>query len=116
MDRLYAGGSSLDRGTLLQLRNLINRRNVAKDVTGRFNATVDFLETVVDCHIVAAAMNFFGMKAETDVPSNAFPVLPDSAGLSTKWRFLENVIGEIVDRYMFIQDYVNVSKPGHAFQ
>ena len=53
----------------MQLRNLINRRNVASDTTGKFNATVDFFELVVECHITAAAMNYFGMQSPDD-PSN----------------------------------------------
>ena len=40
-NRLYKGGSNLDGGTLIQLRNLINR-NVATDISGRFNKAVDF--------------------------------------------------------------------------
>ena len=60
---LYKRGFNNDRGTLVQLRNLINRRNVANDVSGRSNASIDFFELVTKCHIVAAAMNFFGMNA-----------------------------------------------------
>ena len=88
---LYKGGSNNDRGTLIQLRNLINRRNVANDslvprpspapvfdrlqyaktgageglgtrlandVSGWFNASIDFFELVTKCHFVVAAMNF----------------------------------------------------------
>lgn len=59
--RLYKGGSSLEGGTLQQLRNLINRRNISAttNVTGRVNEVEDFLELIVRCHIVAAAMHFF---------------------------------------------------------
>jgi len=57
-NKLYKHGSNLDKGCLLQLRNLINRRNVASDTTGRFNATVDFFELVVEFHITAAAMDY----------------------------------------------------------
>ena len=66
---LYKGGSNNDRGTLVQLRNLINRRNVANDVSGRFNASIDFFELVTKCHIVAAAMDFFGMSTPQDEPT-----------------------------------------------
>ena len=40
--RLYKCTSSQDPGTLFQLRNLINRRNVIKDVRNDMNATEDF--------------------------------------------------------------------------
>ena len=91
MDRLYASGSSLDGGTLMQLRNLINRRNVSKDVTGRFNATVDYMQSVIDCHIVAAAMNYFGISKTTDNPSMNYglDILAESIDSTEKWRRLQ---------------------------
>ena len=57
-------------GSLLQLRNAINRRNVAGKVKGRFNSTIDFMESVVECHITAAGMQFFGMDSLSDQPKN----------------------------------------------
>ena len=48
-DRLYKGGLETDRGTLIQLRNVIGRRNVGKDVTKRFNASIDFFQLVTEC-------------------------------------------------------------------
>ena len=68
-DRLYRCGSNCDGGTLLQLRILINRRNVAKDVNGRFNECIDFFETVVKSHIIAAGMHFFGLKELSGNPT-----------------------------------------------
>ena len=46
-NRLYRGGSNHKGGTLLQLRNLINRRNVATDISGQSNEAIDFFELVV---------------------------------------------------------------------
>ena len=63
-NRFYKGGSNLDGSTLIQLRNLINRRNVATDISGWFNEAVDFFELVVLRHITAAAMHYFGMNAK----------------------------------------------------
>jgi len=68
--RLYKGVSNSQCGTLLQLRNMLNQRNVSADVSGQFNSTVDFVELVTNCHIVAAAMNFFGMIDVTSNPTN----------------------------------------------
>ena len=56
-------------GTLLQLQNLVNRRNIAKDVTGHSNETIDFAELVINCHIVAAGMKFFELKSVSDEPT-----------------------------------------------
>ena len=43
-NRLYHSGSSLEGGTLLQL---INRRNVKRNISGKFNEAIDFFELVV---------------------------------------------------------------------
>jgi hypothetical protein len=117
MDRLYSKGLAADGGTLLQLRNLVNRRSVAKDVSGRFNACVDFIETVVKCHIVAAALHHFNMKELTDRPSvNATQLINHSGSrdASVKWRTLVTVMGDIVDRYIILKDFVNVQGAGRS--
>ena len=118
MDHLYASGSSMDGGTLMQLRNLINHQKVSKDVTGCFNATVDYMQSVIDCHIVAAAMNYFGISKTTDNPSLNYglDILAESTDATEKWRRLQTLVGDIVDRYIFIQEFVNIGYPGHAFQ
>ena len=61
--------SSGDVGTLMQLRNLVNRRNIKptkpKDDV---NASEDFLQMIVECHVLTAAMEFFGMECLEDDP------------------------------------------------
>ncbi len=74
--RLYKGGSSLQGGTLLQLRNLVNRRNITRDTSGKCNESIHFYELVVRSHILAAAMNVFGMKTASDKPTKK-AVLPN---------------------------------------
>lgn len=49
----------MERGTMMQLRNLVNRRNVHMNITGHFNAAVDFFQLVTECHILAASLAFF---------------------------------------------------------
>ncbi len=53
-------------GTLFQLRNLINRRNVKKDPSDNANACEDFFLTVTEGHILAAAMEVFEMTSLDD--------------------------------------------------
>lgn len=45
--RLYKTKSGMERGTLYQLRNLINRRNVIKKVKSDMNACEDFLSLLL---------------------------------------------------------------------
>ena len=75
--RLYKQESSRERGTLTQLRNLINRRNVSeakgKDVKNHVNEIEDFLVLIIECHLIADALNHFAMSGMADSPhSNSF--------------------------------------------
>ena len=114
MDRLYAGGSSLDGGTLLQL---INRCDVARNVTGRFNSTIDYMETVVDCHITAAAMDYFGMNKVTDEPSeNVYFLHGDSLDAAQKWDVLQKVVGRLSTDTYSVMHRVLFNLPHHPLK
>ena len=69
---MYRINSSKDIGTLYQLRNLINRRNITKKPDSNVAASEDFLLTVVEAYIVVAAMEVLEMKATSDTPSKVF--------------------------------------------
>ena len=53
--RLYNKKSLKDKGTLYQLKNLINRTSVPDDPEKNMNATEDFMEIILEAHVVAAA-------------------------------------------------------------
>ena len=59
----------MDAGTLYQLRNLINRRNVSKDPTSNVSASEDFFLSVAEVHILSACMTVFEMTSVDDKPS-----------------------------------------------
>ena len=65
--RLYTKKSSKDKGTLYQLRNLINRTAVKSDPSKCMKATEDFLMVVLHGYIVAGAT-----KLMKDEPSRVF--------------------------------------------
>ena len=101
--RLFRGTSSAESGTLFQLRNLIFRRNILKDVTKHMNVVEDIFETVVTCYIVAAAMHFFAMKSSGDVPhANAFPHGIASKSVSERARSFQDKVLQVVDRYVLL--------------
>ena len=106
-NRLYKHGSNLEKGCLLQLRNLINRRNVASDITGRFNESSDFFELVVDCHILSAAMSYFGMYSTDDTPSKND--VPRNIPSKDKWTALSRAIDNIVDCYEIVHEMDQLS-------
>ena len=64
----------MQRGTLFQLRNLLNRRNVKKSCKDAVDPCEDFLETVVTVYILEAVMDILGMSTTEDDPcSELFP-------------------------------------------
>ena len=88
----------------MQLRNAINRRNVSAAAEDDYNSCDDFLILVVRCHIIAAAMEYFDMKAVSDKPSH--PQLTDDLWLkSTDFRkdILCSITNEIVLMYVDIE-------------
>lgn len=68
---LYKSTSVSDHGTLQQLRNIINRRNVVSDPKTDVNSCEDFWLLVVTCHILCAAMKLLNRTSLHDFPSNA---------------------------------------------
>ena len=53
--KLYSDKSSSDKGTLFQLKNVINRTAVPSDPKNIVQSTEDFLELVLVAHIMLAA-------------------------------------------------------------
>ena len=97
---LYRCTSSQEGGTLFQLRNLINRRNVVKDVRTDMNATEDFFETVGVGHIVAATLQFFGMRDISNSPQNQ--CLKDAVTLPQPemWSVSSAWIGNLLHKFV----------------
>ena len=59
----------MDAGTLFQLREVINRRNVISDVTKDLTACEEFMELVTTAHVLTAAMHVAGASNLTDLSS-----------------------------------------------
>lgn len=70
--RFFSYSSRMDGGTLYQLRNLINRRNVVQDPTSNVTACEDFFFLVVEAHILCATMTYFEMASVEDMPRRSF--------------------------------------------
>ena len=65
---LYRKGTSTEKGTLLQLKQLINQTNVPREPQNDANASEDFLEVVFIAHTIAAVLSLFGMTTVSDKP------------------------------------------------
>ena len=72
--RLYSSCSGIDTGTLFQLRNLINRRNVNTDVSKDLTACEEFMQLATIAHVMSAAIQITGVTSKimsTDKPMAA---------------------------------------------
>lgn len=91
----------MDRGTLYQLRNLINRRNVTAHPKCNVDATEDFFELVVDAYVVASVMSSLKMTTLQDCPD------PSVISEDTWWqddqvraKVLNDVSRRVVDKHV----------------
>ena len=104
--RLYKTTSSKDGGTLLQIKNLINRRNIGKDISGRVNEVEDFLELVISCHLIAAALHFFSMESVTDTPhSNGFSAHVNQMSLPERTKIFRLRMEKIINDYVISREF-----------
>ncbi len=89
----------------MQLRNLIDRRNVkgGTDVKNQVNEVEDFLELVITCHLLAAAMHFFSMESTEDTPhSSGFPTEIREADKYQRKRVFQKRMSQIIDKYVVL--------------
>ena len=77
--------SANQKGTLFQLRCLINRTNVKKKPKESFNACSEFLTTVVIAHVILAALRLFKMETMESQPPESI-ISSSVMGLSKEER------------------------------
>lgn len=56
---------------MYRIRNLINRRNISNNPSKNVDPSEDFIQTVLEAHILTAAMEIFEMDSLNDEPHNA---------------------------------------------
>lgn len=91
----------MDGGSLLQLRNLLNRRNVVKEPSQNVTACEDFFLLIVEAHILSAAMTVFGMSSTDDTPS-VFPKEADELSTQERCQVLLFAIKEYMGGFIDI--------------
>ena len=97
----------MEGGTLLQLRNLINRRNISSDISGKFNAAIDFFVLVITAHALAAAMQYFGIDLLNGSPTKNTISISDC---KDHWSTLRHAVEQIVDCYVMVKELTTNSK------
>ena len=98
MNNLYKEDSFCQKGTLKQLQNLLQRHKVPKEVKKDFRAVNDFIQLLVDSHIIAAALEFFGMDSLESEPTKNKS--PSTLEKSDKLKFIKRTVGRFVDKYV----------------
>ena len=75
-------------------------------MTKQVNEVEDFLELVINCHLLAAAMHFFSMATTSDEPhSNGFPSnISEIEQHHRKKMFFER-LGRIIDEYVVPREF-----------
>jgi len=115
MDKYFKPASCREGGTLFQLKNLLNRRNVAKDVSSNYHAVGDFIDLIIDCHIITACMEYCGMENVgrrcKKIPPGLHTCIADNI---TKKRVLQQLVGEIVDTFFLNSVSLNVDRLENA--
>ena len=100
----------MDKGSLYQIRNQLNRTNVPSDVKKDFNSCEDFIDIVTSSHMVAAALSTFRMKTVSETPDSSV-VAPDLWIQPKKERkeAMDKLCAKVYDRYISLS-FNSVSK------
>ena len=98
---MYNASSGMDGGTLHQLRNIINRRNVTKDPSGNATASEEFFLLVTEAHILTAAMTVFQMTSLEDTPTSP-PFTQSSSDLSSseQTEVVLHAVTDLLDQFV----------------
>ena len=91
----------MERGTLYQLRNLINRRNVTKKAKSNVNANKDFLEVCITAYIIVAVLDFQGMTDFSCPPHS--PLIPPDLWMEddgVRREILVTIASAVVDKHV----------------
>lgn len=62
MDKYFKPESCREQGTLYQLKTLVNRKNVSKNVSSNYHAASEFIDLVTDFHGIAACLEYCGKE------------------------------------------------------
>lgn len=97
------------------MRNQINWRDVVSDAEKKPAQCKRFLHLVLDGRIIAAAMEFFGMKTVKDEPSNN--VIPDEikeATTTAKQEFLQELIKKFLSVFVINENLYKTQRENVA--
>ena len=91
---------------MLQLRNVVNRKNIGKSPKKDVNVHEDFFQQVLESHVLAAAMEYLGMESVEDEPNEE--ILPPTLWIlesEERYKILLSVCSAIVDDFTDIRTF-----------
>ena len=83
----------MDTGTLFQLRNVINRRNVITDVSKDLTACEEFMQLATIAHVVSAAIHIAGVTNMSELPSK---IMSTDKPMAAVKSLVKTLISEMV--------------------
>ena len=92
MDTLFKAGSCAERGTLCQIKNMFQHRNVKMKVMNNFNSITDFIQFTTHSLIVLLAMKLYNMSSISSTPAGSMP----SSSLKERKLYLQEMASTIV--------------------
>ena len=88
----------MQKGTLYQLRNVLNRRNVSSSVKSNVAAYEDFLELVTKGHVISAALEVLQMSSTNEMPrANMNPSIWMDDDVCRKRELSSKIVERYVD-------------------
>ncbi|KAL5505997.1 hypothetical protein EMCRGX_G007554 [Ephydatia muelleri] len=91
--RLYSSCSGMDTGTLFQLRNVINRRNIITDVSKDLTACEEFMQLATIAHVVSAAIHIAGVTNMSELSSK---IMSTDKPMAAVKSLVKTLISEMV--------------------
>ena len=91
--RLYSSCSGMDTGTLFQLRNVINRRNVITDISKDLTACEEFMQLATIAHVMSAAIQIAGVTNMSELSSK---IMSTDKPMAAVKSLVKTLISEMV--------------------
>lgn len=92
MNQLFTTKSIAERGTMSQLKNDFNHRNVSTSVMNSFNYVDDFVRFLTSAHVVYLAMYMCSMQEINETPPETVSLSPAEVH-----QFFDHLCYRIVD-------------------
>ena len=100
-NKLFRTSSTCEKGTLKQLQNLIYRTNLPTKVKDDARAVEEFLNLILDAHIIAAAMHLLGITTKNGTPTrNAFVGDLQEGPERQKQEYLSRFFNTFITKFM----------------